>query len=86
MKNSRFITTALAVFLAGQIGYAQSADQKKFEVGVQFSALGINDPHGLSDLFPRTELGLGGRLSYNLNRHFALEGEVNLFPRDYRKG
>ena len=28
---------------------------------------------------------MGGRLSYNLNRHFALEAEVNFFPRDYRK-
>ena len=80
-----YVLMALTVFLGTQNGYAQSDDQKKFEVGVQFSALGINDPQALSDLFPRTELGIGGRLAYNLNRHFALEAEVNLFPRDYRK-
>lgn len=28
---------------------------------------------------------MGGRLSYNLNRHFALEAEGNFFPRNYRK-
>jgi hypothetical protein len=84
-KTVIHVLTAVTIFLAGQNGYAQYEDQKKFEVGAQFSVLGINDPQGLNDIFPRTELGMGGRLSYNLNRHFALEAEVNFFPRDYRK-
>jgi len=84
-KTVIHVLTAVTIFLAGQNGYAQYEDQKKFEVGAQFSVLGINDPEGLNDIFPRTELGMGGRLSYNLNRHFALEAEVNFFPRDYRK-
>ena len=75
----------LMVVLAGQKIWAQSDDQKRFEIGAQFSVLGINDPHGLNDLFPRTELGGGGRLSYKLNRHLAVEAELNFFPRDYRK-
>jgi len=84
-KTVIHVLTAVTIFLAGQNGYAQYEDQKKFEVGAQFCVLGINDPQGLNDIFPRTELGMGGRLSYNLNRHFALEAEVNFFPRDYRK-
>ena len=84
-KTVIHVLTAVTIFFAGQNGYAQYEDQKKFEVGAQFSVLGINDPQGLNDIFPRTELGMGGRLSYNLNRHFALEAEVNFFPRDYRK-
>jgi hypothetical protein len=76
---------ALTISFVCHTSYAQSDDHKKFEVGAEFSVLGINDPHGLSDLFPRTELGLGGRVSYDVNRHFALEAEVNVFPRDYRK-
>jgi Outer membrane protein beta-barrel domain len=84
-KTVIHVLTAVTIFLAGRNGYAQYEDQKKFEVGAQFSVLGINDPRGLNDIFPRTELGMGGRLSYNLNRHFALEAEVNFFPRDYRK-
>jgi hypothetical protein len=29
-----------------------------------------------------TDVGLGGRLTYNLNRHLAFEGELNFFPGD----
>ncbi|MDQ5844062.1 MAG: hypothetical protein M3539_02060 [Acidobacteriota bacterium] len=63
---------------------AQS-DTPKREVGVLFSVLGIDDANGLSDLFPRTEVGVGGRFGYNLKRYLALEAELNFFPRDFRK-
>ena len=63
---------------------AQS-DTPKREVGALVSVLRIEDPHGLSDLFPRREVGVGGRFTYDLKSYFALEGELNFFPRDYRK-
>jgi hypothetical protein len=67
-------------------GYALAqSDTPKREVGVLFSVLGIKDANGLSDLFPRTEVGVGGRFSYNLKRYLALEAELNFFPRDFRK-
>jgi hypothetical protein len=77
--------SALMLSIFNVVGRGQSAPLSKFEVGVQFSVLGINDPQALSDIFPRKEIGVGGRLSYNLNRHFALEAEGNFFPRNYRK-
>jgi hypothetical protein len=46
----------------------------KFEVGAQFSVLGRR----VSD--DATSIGGGVRLTFNLNRYLALEGELNYFP------
>lgn len=71
--------------LLGGEAMAQSDTPPKREVGVQISVLGINDAHGLTDIFPRTEVGVGGRFTWNLKRYLALEAELNFFPRDFRK-
>jgi len=52
---------------------AQS-EESRFEVGAQFSVMGRGtngDPTGI---------GGGGRLTFNLTRYLALEGELNYFP------
>ena len=51
---------------------AQSSDLPKYEVGVDFSSITFAPG--------QTELGLGGRLTYNLNKHVALEGAGYFFP------
>lgn len=61
--------------------FAQS-QVSKVEVGAQFTSIIASDP----PVFPRSVLtrfvpGLGGRLTFNLNNHIAIEGEGNLFPR-----
>ena len=73
-----------SITLIGGEALAQS-DPPTREIGMHFSVLGINDANGLSDLFPRTEVGAGGRFTYNLKRYLALEAELNFFPRDFRK-
>lgn len=78
------LSIAPIIALLGGEARAQS-DPPKREVGVQLSVLPITDAEGLNDIFPRTEVGVGGRFTYNLNRHLALESEVNFFPRDFRK-
>ena len=63
-------------------------DPLRFEAGVQFSALSLNDPDllrrhpidpGFIGVTPgigrRTEPGFGGRFTYNLTKAFALEAE-----------
>lgn len=82
------ILVVIALLLSGRNVHAQSEDKKKFEVGAQFSVLKISDPNGVdSEPFDsvqhRTEAGFGGRFGYNLNRYFALEAEVNFFPRNF---
>ncbi len=91
MKKTIVYVFALTIFLftSEQI-FAQDDEHKKFEVGVQFSALGISDPNSLNVSSPgspqsRNEAGFGGRFGYNLNRYLALEGEVNFFPRNFKQ-
>lgn len=53
---------------------AVSVAERKFEVGAQFTALGVEDGSAVK--------GLGGRVAYNLNENFAIDGEVSFFPDD----
>ncbi|MGH9769975.1 MAG: outer membrane beta-barrel protein [Blastocatellia bacterium] len=55
---------------------AQS-EESKVEVGVQFSVLGRGTGLFFDDA---TSIGGGGRLTFNLTRYMALEGELNYFP------
>jgi hypothetical protein len=48
-------------------------EESKFEVGAQFSVIG----RGVGDT---TSIGGGGRLTFNLTKYLALEGELNYFP------
>lgn len=63
-----------------------------FEVGAQFSSLSfttVEHYQGFPPFFPpsefrdtQTQPGLGGRFTYNLTPNFALEAQVDFFPRD----
>src|SRR5207237_9423660 len=73
-KLSFAITVIVACSLVGSTEIrAQSTDIPKFEVGADFSTITFGQG--------QTELGLGGRLTYNLNKHVALEGAGYFFPR-----
>jgi len=83
-----FMILTVLLMVASGIAYGQPAQPSpasKFEVGAQVSVLGIKDANGLTDLFPRTEVGVGGRFTYNLKRYLALEAELNFFPRNFQK-
>ena len=62
----------LTLVLHGSV-IAQS-EESKFEVGAQFSVIGS----GASGV--ATNIGGGGRLTFNLTKYLALEGELNYFP------
>ena len=62
----------LVLVLRGSV-IAQS-EESKFEVGAQFSVIG----RGASGV--ATNIGGGGRLTFNLTKYLALEGELNYFP------
>jgi len=65
----------------------QSNEPAKIEIGGQFSSLNIGpqvQPEFTIFAHASQEASFGGRFSYNLNRHVALEAEGNFFPRtDY---
>ncbi|MCU1265500.1 MAG: hypothetical protein JWM21_1818 [Acidobacteria bacterium] len=78
MRRNKFLAiigSALVLSLCLLEGKAQSNDLPKYEVGVQFTALTEPSFDG-----GRTEQGLGGRFTFNLNRSVALEAEGNYFP------
>ena len=71
---------ALSLFNAAA-ARAQSVpdDPPRREVGIHFSALTLTPSDGY-----RTEIGFGGRFTFNVNRNFALEAETTLFPNSGR--
>jgi hypothetical protein len=88
-RTSRFNRLALLLCLLLPLinAHAQKDDPPKIEIGGQFSSLGIRPPNLFEGLFEsatnipsQVEPGFGGRFTYNLNRHFALEAEGNFFP------
>jgi len=62
----------LTLVLHGPV-IAQS-EESKIEVGAQFSVIG-KGAGGVA-----TDIGGGGRLTFNLTKYLALEGELNYFP------
>lgn len=78
MSFVRVSALLLVAILAGARSVAAQSTGSRFEVGAQFSTLRLTD---LSD-FNAVNAGLGGRVSYDFSRWFAIEGELNLFPRD----
>jgi len=62
----------LTLVLHGSV-IAQS-EESKIEVGAQFSVIGKGAGGAATDV------GGGGRLTFNLTKYLALEGELNYFP------
>src|SRR5436190_12315747 len=80
----------LTVMLVCGVATNAQSDEKAFEIGGQFSVLRLGNPvgplaSGNQSMFPDYEFdgvnryGLGGRLTYNLNKYLAVEGEGNVF-------
>ena len=76
MKRAAIILFSSLMLLVGLSieASAQTDETKRFEVGVHFTALGIDE--GAT----RTEPGFGGRFTFNVTDNFALEAEGDFFP------
>jgi hypothetical protein len=78
----------LAIVLVCTTSQAQVNEAPKFEAGVQFTLLTVNQPtpgvccfsipSGDSNSYWKS--GIGGRLTYNFNEFLAAEATVNYFP------
>lgn len=89
-----YLWSIIFIMLLGSTAAYSQAELPKFELGAQFSFMSLNDPDllrshpiapGFIGVLPgtgrRNEPGFGGRFTYNLDQHFAIEAEGNLFPR-----
>ena len=86
---------AAAILLLNSNPARSQSDTPKYDVGgqvslIRFSEIISVDPLLIGNLDPRlfiqkksvTNLGFGGRFSYNINKQIAVEGELNYFPDD----
>src|SRR5688572_566283 len=82
IKNFSLISTILFILVLGSDAKAQT-ETPKFELGVHFSALPLDDDPTNNSFCDACETftytGIGGRFTYNLNDSLALESEVNFF-------
>ena len=66
-------SAALSLMVPAQNAQAQS-ETPKVEVGAHYTRLSLRD-------FGTTDHGVGARITLNVTDSFAVEGEVNFFPR-----
>lgn len=74
MRNLIILLLTISAF--APVAVAQSK-KDKIEVGVQTTSLSLFHP---DFPFDDTQLGVGGRVTYNFNRSIAAEAEINFFP------
>ncbi|MBO0862534.1 MAG: porin family protein [Chloracidobacterium sp.] len=78
-KSFIFVLAAAAMLLMAPARNAQAqskSETPKIEIGAQYTLLQING-FGPNDA---TDSGVGGRITYNINRRIGVEGEYNFFP------
>jgi len=68
-----FSAISLLLLLCPHATRSQSTDVPKYEVAAEFTSLSLE----YGDTLP----GLGGRFTYNLNKHLALEAAGYFYPR-----
>jgi hypothetical protein len=77
-RKNLFALVALFLFapvaaMPGGVRAQSVLDDHKVEIGAQYTVIGLSD----ADM----ARGVGGRLGYNFNRHFALDAEASFFPK-----
>jgi hypothetical protein len=89
LKRASWVIALVSLCVLSLHDARAQADEKKFEVGGQFSLLRLPTrtvtDSGSALIFTEgrdTEYGFGGRFGYNFSKYFALEAEGNFFPRD----
>lgn len=74
MKTSIYLFLVVVTLASVAVGQPHKG---KLEVGVHTTSLTLFDPDFVGDI---THGGFGGRVTYNFNRSFAAEAEINFFP------
>ncbi len=73
---NKFGVAIMIVFVVSSAALSQSQELPKFEVAAEFTTLERESFNGR-----RTEPGIGGRFTFNLNENFALETAGYFFPK-----
>lgn len=81
MNKTCFLAAVVVVFLVQSAAFSQTPDLPKFEVAAEFSTFEREEALGFSE-GRKTDPGLGGRFTYNLNRVVSFEGAAYFFFKD----
>lgn len=76
MNRSLLLIATIVILLMQTQTFSQTDELKKFEVAAEFSSL------QRESFDTRTEVGFGGRFTYNLNRVVSLEAAGYFFPKE----
>lgn len=76
MKKTCFVSAVVVLLLAQSYAFSQTQEVPKFEVAAEFTTFERDNFSG-----QRTEPGLGGRFTYNLNKIFSVEAAGYFFPK-----
>jgi hypothetical protein len=87
VKKAVWLLILICLYASGFRPTQAQSNEKKFEVGGQFSVLRVPTRTISSSTFVITEgrgtdYGFGGRFGYNFSKYFTLEAEGNFLPRD----
>lgn len=79
MRKNYFLSigliAGLLIFMSLK-AHAQSSDLRKTEIGAFLTSLNMRDS------VREEPLGFGGRVSYNMTKNFAVDGELAYYPQD----
>jgi len=88
-KIKIFAVAAVGLFVFVPSAVRAQTEEKKFEVGGQFSMLWVptqtvttSGAVTVTTTGREAHYGFGGRFGYNISKYFTLEAEGNFFPRD----
>src|SRR5258705_8437879 len=88
-KGTILAIAAVSLSMLVPAGVRAQTEEKKFEVGGQFSTLWVPTQTAttsgavtVTTTGREGHYGFGGRFGYNISKYFTLEAEGNFFPRD----
>jgi hypothetical protein len=76
MSRATLVFVCVLAALLSPRGVAAQSEQPQFQLGVQFTG-------AMSSEFDKTDMGLGGRVSWNPVPLFGAEAELNFYPGDF---
>ena len=79
IKRILFALTVITFLLCSRQPSLAQSDAPKLELGAQFVTMRFST-------FRETDPGVGGRVTYYVQRHIALESEVNFFHNNFESG
>jgi hypothetical protein len=84
LKKCPAMAMLILFFLLPAAPQICAQEAPRFEIGAHVTALDLGDFRLRVPDISKSERGAGGRITFNINDNVSIEGEVNIFPEDFR--